>query len=130
MRPIDSAETATASSAALTPAAYVNSLWSAKLLPAIENSAVDARTFLDAYAKSPADALARYGRRDASGPVYLFVKGENLAKAMVTGRKPLAQVPEAARIDFKRSYLALLLLLVVLAAGGGAWFLVQGGALL
>jgi len=61
---------------------------------------------------------------------YLFVKGENLAKAMVTGRKPLAQVPEEARIDFKRSYLALLLLLVVLAAGGGAWFMIQGGALL
>jgi predicted lipoprotein len=76
VRPIESGEDASATAAALNPAAYVNSLWSSKLLPSIENSAVDARTFVEAFAKSSAEALARWGRREANGPVYLMVKGE------------------------------------------------------
>ena len=59
---------------------------------------------------------------------YLFVKRENLVKAMVTGRKPHTHVPADARIAFTRSYIALLLLLLVLTAGGVAWFMIQGGA--
>jgi cytochrome b len=61
---------------------------------------------------------------------YLFVKGDNLVKAMITGRKPHTHVPEAARVAFTRSYIALLVLLLVLTAGGVAWFMIQGGALL
>jgi predicted lipoprotein len=76
VRPIDSKDVASDTAAKLDPAAYVNGLWSSKLLPAIENSAVDARTFLDAYTKSPAEALARWGRRDANGTVYLEIKGD------------------------------------------------------
>jgi cytochrome b len=61
---------------------------------------------------------------------YLFVKGDNLVKAFITGRKPHTQVPAEARLAFARSYMALLLLLLVLAAGAMAWFIIQGGAFL
>jgi predicted lipoprotein len=76
VRPIGSVEGASESAALPSPAAYVTSLWSSKLLPAIDNSAVDARAFLDAYTKSPAEALARFGRHEVNGSVYLEVKGE------------------------------------------------------
>lgn len=61
---------------------------------------------------------------------HLFVKGENLVKAMVTGRKLHDHVPEGTRIVFTRSYIALILLLIVLTAGWVAWLMIQGGALL
>jgi len=65
----------------------VNSQWSSKLLPAVESSAVDARAFLDGYFKSPADALARWGRHEANGPVYLMVKGEGRVISIDTRSK-------------------------------------------
>jgi predicted lipoprotein len=101
VRKIDSAESATASGATVTPAAYVNSLWSAKLLPAIENSAVDARTFLDVYAKSPQDALSRWGRRDAGGPVYLSLKGEGRVLNVDTKSKAGLALVDVAPFDGK-----------------------------
>jgi predicted lipoprotein len=101
VRPIDSDESATASAGAVTPASYVNSLWSAKLLPAIENSAVDARSFLDAYAKSPSDALARWGRRDAGGPVYLSIKGEGRVLTVDTKSKVGLAMVDVAPFDGK-----------------------------
>jgi cytochrome b len=58
---------------------------------------------------------------------YVFVRGDNLLKAMLTGKKPQTHVPAQARIAFTRSYIALLLLLLVLTAGGVAWFIIQGG---
>ena len=61
---------------------------------------------------------------------HVFVKGHNLVKAMVTGRKPRAHIPADLRISFTQSYIALLLLLLVLTAGGVAWFMIQGGAFL
>ena len=61
---------------------------------------------------------------------YLFVKGDNLVKAFITGRKPHTHVPVEARIAFTQTYIALLLLLLVLTAGAATWFMVQGGAFL
>jgi cytochrome b len=61
---------------------------------------------------------------------YLFVKGDNLLKAMFTGKKPHTHVPPELRISFTRSYIALLLLVLVLTIGAAAWFIIQGGALL
>lgn len=101
VRPIDSNEGAAETAAALNPTAYVNSLWSSKLLPAIENSAVDARTFLDAYAKSPEEALSRYGRRDANGPVYLAVKGEGRVISIDTRSKVGLALVDVAPLDGK-----------------------------
>jgi cytochrome b len=61
---------------------------------------------------------------------YIFVKGDNLVKAMLTGKKPHASVPMELRINFTRSYIALLLLLLVLTMGAAVWFMIKGGALL
>ena len=73
VRPIDEEKEASVS-----PAAYVDSIWQAKLAPAVLNSAVDARTLLNALAASPEDAQARYGRRSENGPLYFIVKGEGV----------------------------------------------------
>ena len=59
----------------LTPAAYVESIWSSKLLPRVMESAVDARVLLDALGPSADEATKRYGRREGGGPWYFTVKG-------------------------------------------------------
>ena len=74
VRPIGEAEAS--NPGALAPAAYVDSIWSAKLLPALSNSAVDARALLNALEQSPGAARAKYCRQTANGPCYLIVKGE------------------------------------------------------
>jgi predicted lipoprotein len=81
IRPIRPPE---AAPAVTSPAAYVESIWEAELLPSIINSAVDARELLDAIAASPAEALKRYGRRDAGGPPYYVVKGKGTVTAVDT----------------------------------------------
>jgi predicted lipoprotein len=101
LRPIDSGEGASDTVATLNPAAYVNSLWSAKLLPTVETSAVDARTFLNAYMKSPAESLSRYGRHDANGPVYLAVKGEGRVISIDTRSKVGLALVDVAPFDGK-----------------------------
>ncbi len=85
VRPIEAgSDTSAGPAAAANPAAYVDSIWTAKLLPAIGNSAVDARALLDALAASPENAQARYGHREANGPVYFVVKGEGVVTAVDT----------------------------------------------
>ena len=101
VRPINSAEGASDGAGSLSPAAYVTSLWSAKLLPTIENTAVDARTFVDAYTRSPAEALARYGRQDANGPIYLAVKGEGRVVSIDRGSKVGLALVDIAPFDGK-----------------------------
>jgi predicted lipoprotein len=59
----------------------VDSIWTSKLVPGVRSAAVDARTLLDALAATPAEAIARYGRREAGGPAYFVVKG----RGTVTG---------------------------------------------
>lgn len=79
VRPIGVEKEAPAGASAMAnPAAYVDSIWAAKLMPAILNSAVDAPVLLKALAASPEDARARYGRREANGPAYFIVKGEGV----------------------------------------------------
>jgi predicted lipoprotein len=101
VRPIDSGEGATDTAATVSPAAYVNSIWSSKLLPAIENAAVDARIFLDAFAKSPAEALARWGRHDPNSPVYLMIKGEGRVTSIDTRSKVGLALVDVAPFDGK-----------------------------
>ena len=83
VRPIDSNKSSGAAQTP-SPAAYVDSIWSTKLVPLVLNSAVDTRTLLDAYLKSPQDAVARYGHREGKGPVYFLVKGEGRVTAVDT----------------------------------------------
>jgi cytochrome b len=61
---------------------------------------------------------------------YLFVKGDNLVRAFITGKKPRTHVPADARIVFTKLYVALLLLILVVTAGGVGWFMIQGGSFL
>jgi predicted lipoprotein len=82
VRPIDGEKGAPEGPAAVSPAAYVDSVWAAKLVPAVLNRAVDARTLVDALAASPEDAQARYGRREANGPVYFMVKGDGVVTSV------------------------------------------------
>lgn len=84
VRPIDEAKDADTGASAVTAAGYVDSIWSAKLVPTVLNTAVDARTLLDALAKSPADAQTRYGHHEANSPVYFIVKGEGVVLSVDT----------------------------------------------
>lgn len=85
------------------PAAFVDSIWSAKLVPAIEGSAVDARTLLAAMSSSIGDAEHKYGRNVNGDGWYFNVKGEGTVLAVDTSsRNGLIEVrvlPQAQRPD-------------------------------
>jgi predicted lipoprotein len=82
VRPIEPAGPASSDkAAAMSPAAYAESIWESKLIPAILSGAVDARVLLDALARSPGEARTRHGRCEASGGCYFSVKGEGLVIA-------------------------------------------------
>lgn len=80
-RPIQPAESTPSTTS---PAAFVESIWTPKLLPSIINSAVDARELLNTIAASPVEAINRYGRRDSGGPSYFIVKGKGQVIALDT----------------------------------------------
>lgn len=85
VRPIEKGERSKDSPpASLTPAAFVDSIWSGRLIPAILNSAVDARELLNALAASPEAAKERYGRRETNGPYYFIVNGQGVITAVDT----------------------------------------------
>lgn len=85
VRPIQTAQqNQPGGSVSTDPAAYVDSIWASKLLPAVINSAVDARLLLNALASSPEQACARYGRREANGPCHFLVKGSGRVTAVDT----------------------------------------------
>jgi predicted lipoprotein len=96
-RPIEEEKEANAESpASFSPTAYVDAIWTAKLLPAVFNTAVDTRALLDALAAAPEDAMLRYGYREANGPVYFMVKGEGVITDLDTrSRSGLALVDVA-----------------------------------
>ena len=85
--PIGAARNAQASSEYTDPAAYVDSIWSAKLVPAILSSAVDARTLLEAMAASIGDAEHKYGRNANGDGWYFNVKGEGTVLAVDTSSR-------------------------------------------
>ncbi len=98
VRPIGSgAESAGAG--AQTPAAFVESLWDAKLLPAVRTAAVDARTLLDALAASPDAAIAAHARREGSGPAYFIVKGSGIVRNVDTSSRAGLALVDVAPFD-------------------------------
>jgi predicted lipoprotein len=100
VRPLDAEKEGPGESATITSAAaFVDSIWTAKLLPAIQNSAVDARTLIDALAKSPEDAQARYGQHQANGPVYFLVKGEGRVTGVDTRSRVGVAMVDVAPFD-------------------------------
>jgi predicted lipoprotein len=74
IRPIDDGK-ASSAGAVTSPAAYVDSIWSAKLLPAIVGSAVDARDLLGSLSRSPAASRAEYAHQQPNSAAYWIVKG-------------------------------------------------------
>jgi predicted lipoprotein len=71
----------------LNPAAYVDSIWSAKLIPEILHSAVDARTLLQAISVGLDDAGRKYGRREGGGAYHFMAKGEGRALSVDTSSR-------------------------------------------
>lgn len=100
VRPIGhGAKPAEGSHVTITPAAYVESVWASKLVPAVLNSAVDARELLTAIAASPAAALERFGRRAPSGGSYYIVKGEGIVIAVDTRSRAGLALVDIAPFD-------------------------------
>jgi len=85
------------------PAAFVDSIWGAKLVPAIVGSAVDVRTLLAAMSASLGDAEQKYGRNVNGDGWYFNVKGEGTVLAVDTSSRngliDLAVLPHAQRPD-------------------------------
>ena len=84
VRPIgDSSST----KAVASPAAYVDSIWDSKLLPALAKSATDARTLLDAIAASPEQAGQHYGHRESGGAWYFAIEGSGRVLSVDTSSR-------------------------------------------
>jgi len=85
------------------PAAFVDSIWGAKLVPAIVGSAVDVRTLLAAMSASIEDAEQKYGRNVNGDGWYFNVKGEGTVLAVDTSSRngliELGVLPHARRPD-------------------------------
>lgn len=93
VRRLDTASEAQAPSQDINPTAYVDSIWSAKLVPAIVSSAVDARILLEAMSASIDDAKHKYGRNVNGGAWYFNVKGEGTVLAVdSTSRNGLIEI--------------------------------------
>ncbi len=74
---------------ALSPSAYVDSIFKTKLVPEVLNSAVEARVLLDALSASPAEAVSRIGRQGG----FFVVKGRGVVLSVDTrSRNGLALV--------------------------------------
>jgi predicted lipoprotein len=83
----DEDQSKTAIQHALDPAAYVDSIWNAKLVPEVLKSAVDARTLLQAISAGFDEAGRKYGRRENGGAYYFMVKGEGIVLAVDTSSR-------------------------------------------
>jgi predicted lipoprotein len=81
-----------------TAAAYVDSLWAAKLVPAVKNGAVDARTLLDAIGASQAAARSRYAHCE-SGDCYFLVKGTGTVLSVDTRSRVGLALVDVAPLD-------------------------------
>jgi predicted lipoprotein len=101
VRPIGEEKDGTAGPVRVAPRAYVDSIWAAKLIPAIMNTAVNARTLLDALSASPQAALARYGHQQANGPAYYIVTGRGLVTGVDTHSRAGLALVDLAPFDRK-----------------------------
>ena len=77
------------------PAAYVESIWASRLVPAILSRAVDARTWLDA----PSAQRQQYGRHDPSGPWQYMVRGTGRVVAVDTSSRSRLLLVDVAPYD-------------------------------
>jgi predicted lipoprotein len=90
VRPIDGEkQQASAVSPGNNPKAYVESIWNSRLVPAVMNSAVDARVLLDAIGTSS----------EARRPAYFIVKGEGVVTAVDTRSRVGLALIDVAPLD-------------------------------
>jgi predicted lipoprotein len=61
------------SSAAFEPKAYVDGIWSSKIVPTVHEKAVDVTTLATAIAEDPEGAGKKYGHRAGTGSPYAYV---------------------------------------------------------
>ncbi len=71
----------------------------AKLVPAVMQSAVDARLLLDALSVSPDDAARKYGRREGEGAWYFTVKGSGRVLSVDTRSRTGLMLVDVAPAD-------------------------------
>lgn len=58
------------------PAAYVDSIWQSKVLPTVQEQAVDLPSLLSALKADPEGAKQKYGHHEGQRPYNFLVKGE------------------------------------------------------
>jgi predicted lipoprotein len=83
-RPIEDTNASSSAEAPFDARSYVDAQWAPKLLPAVLDSAVEARVLLDALAASPDAAGRKYGHREGMGEFHFAVKGEGRVVAVDT----------------------------------------------
>lgn len=81
--------------------AYVDSIWSGKLVPAVSNGAIDARTLLDALAASSQQARSRYAHCDSGGACFFLAKGSGTVVAVDTRSRVGLALVDIAPLDGK-----------------------------
>ena len=77
VRPIESGEAEAPGGESFDPARYVESIWSTRVVPAVENGAMECGELLQAVRTDP-DATLRALGRGPRGPAHLLVKGEGV----------------------------------------------------
>ncbi len=88
------------SDSAFSPVGYVDSVWAAKLVPALLKSAPEARELLDAMAASRDEAEKRFGHREG-GAAYVPVKGSGRALSLDTSSRNGLLMVDIAPFDGK-----------------------------
>jgi predicted lipoprotein len=72
----ENADAASRANAKFDAVSYVNDIWSSKVVPTVQDKAVDAPTLLSALKSDPAGTGPKYGRQAAAGGPYSYlIKG-------------------------------------------------------
>ena len=82
-------------------AAYVNPIWSARVLPTIEEKAQDIATLLPAIRADPESAGQKYGRRESTNPYSYMVKGTGKVSEVHTQSQAGTALLEIPGLDEK-----------------------------
>jgi predicted lipoprotein len=104
VRPIEQGESGTGQGRArFNAAAYVDSIWNAKVLPAALGQSVDLSTLIAALRSDPAAAARQYGHKQGEGAACFLVRGRGrvlrIDTASQSGRLTLDLPPYDGRSD-------------------------------
>lgn len=104
VRPIDQADSGTGQDRGkFNAAAYVDSIWNAKVLPAVLNKSVELGTLIAALRSDPVAAARQYGHKQGEGAACFLVRGRGrvlrIDTASQSGRMTLDLPPYDGRPD-------------------------------